>query len=254
MHLEFRTAWHGPMQRTVHVLILVACVFFAARGWEKVLRPDGSDFTIYYAAGRLALEGVDPLEAERFLYLPSFAVLMAPLTLLPYGVAAAIWQLGSLAALLWSAKECARLYVPLGEEAPAVLTWLPLLLALRLIDSNMANGQVNAFTLCLCIAALRALRTGRDARAGALIALGAATKILPGSPDCGHDSGDLRSLPGNPDAGTQLGLLRRVAVVVGPGPGALAVAAASRSGVPWTPSPRTARGERGPPGRRRKEV
>jgi len=160
-------------------LVVGACVLFAARGWRKALRPQGSDFGIYHAAARSVLEGRLPDEVEGYLYPFAFAVLIAPLGLLPLSLAAALWQLASLAALLWSALGCARLATGRARPPP----WLmgaALLCVLRLADSNLANGQVNAFTLAALVAALLALRNERELRAGAFLGLGSAVKVLPG--------------------------------------------------------------------------
>jgi hypothetical protein len=51
---------------------------------------------------------------------------------------------------------------------------------LRLADSNLGNGQVNAFTLAMLLAGLSALRERRDIAAGAWVGAATAAKILPG--------------------------------------------------------------------------
>ena len=90
-------------------LLLGLCVFFAWHGVHAGLRARGSDFTVFYRAGRAVLEGRDPSQVERFLYLPAFAVASAPLALLPYALALILWQVASLAALAWIVSACRRI-------------------------------------------------------------------------------------------------------------------------------------------------
>jgi len=159
---------------------VAACVFFAARGAWKSTRGNGSDFAIYYRAGEAVLAGTDPMTVFGFIYLPVFAVLMAPLAALPYTVAACMWQALSLAATLWCARRCAQLATPSGERVAPWLWWTPLACTLRLVDSNLGYGQVNALTFAIVLEGLVALRRRRDASAAVWFGFGAAVKLLPG--------------------------------------------------------------------------
>ncbi|MEZ5979338.1 MAG: glycosyltransferase family 87 protein [Planctomycetota bacterium] len=161
------------------VLLALVCVWFAVRGWFKATRPIGSDFTIYWDTGRALLEGRDPYTVAGNLYPPSFAVLVLPFSLAPYPVAVALWQVASLLAIAGCVWLSATLCATRGERPHPALLAVPLLVALRVVDSHLAYGQVNAFTLFMCLAGVHAARRGLEGRSGAWIALGAATKVLP---------------------------------------------------------------------------
>jgi len=167
--------WH----RTAELALLLACAFFAFKGWRASLRPEGSDFTIYWHAGRAVLEGTEPWRVTDYIYLPAFAVAIVPLAALPLPLAAAIWQLGSLGALFFAAHRCVALARRDGLEAPAWLAWVPLFCLLRLADSNLVNAQVNAFILAIALLGIDAWFRGRERRAGAWIGLAAAMKLVP---------------------------------------------------------------------------
>lgn len=160
-------------------LVAVACLFFAVRSWNKSLRPQGTDFTIYLDAGRAVLDGELPSGVEDYIYPPLFAVAFAPLALLPLSAASLLWQLLNLGLVLWCARAAARIATERGPPAPW-LYWAPLLFLLRLADSNFANGQVNIVVLTTIVIGLLALKDGREARAGVAFGLGAALKVLPG--------------------------------------------------------------------------
>jgi glycosyl transferase family 87 len=175
-----RTSRSTAVHRALALLLALLCAWFAIRGWSKAQRPDsGSDFPIYFEAGRAFLAGEDPSGVEDFLYLPAFAAFAAPFALLPYALAAALWQLLSLGAVLWSARRCAQLATPLGAPVAPWLMWAPLACVLRLVDSNLSYAQVNAFTFVLALEACASLRGGRARAAG--VWAGAATmfKLLP---------------------------------------------------------------------------
>jgi hypothetical protein len=160
-------------------LLLGLCAFFAWHGVHAGLRSVGSDFSIYYAAGEAVRAGHDPTTVERFLYLPAFAVAMAPLAWLPYSAALVVWQGGSLLALAWIVARCRLLCErELGRALPW-LDWAPLACALRLVDSNLANGQVNILVLALIVIALEAWLAARAARAGTWLGCATALKIVP---------------------------------------------------------------------------
>lgn len=165
--------------RAALALVVIACAFFAIRGWHEALRPQGSDFTIYRDAARAVVDGGSPAGVEGYIYPPLLAVLMVPLALLPLGLSAAVWQALSLALLLLAARSCARFVV--GGRPPPRLLWAPLACVLRLADSGFANGQADFVTLFLIVAALADVRRGREGRAGAWVGLAAAIKVLPGA-------------------------------------------------------------------------
>lgn len=163
----------------VRALLLGVCIFFASRGVWYGLRPEGSDFAIFWNAGRAVLEGRDPASVDRYLYLPCFAVAIAPLALLPFAAALTLWQFASLAALAWSTRVCFRMVEREGLGRSAWLAWAPLLIALRFVDSNLAYGQVNLLTFALCTASIDAWLRARELRAGTLLGSAAALKIVP---------------------------------------------------------------------------
>lgn len=174
--LAMRKAVHG----VVFALALGACAWFAIHGALAAHNSAGSDFTIYYDAGRAVLDGRDPYGVLGFIYLPFFAVCMAPLALLPYSVAVIVWQLASFVLLAWIARACVALVRADDMPAPAWLAWAPLVCVLRLADSNLANGQVNVFTLACLVLAVRAWLSRSEGRAGTWSGLASALKIVPG--------------------------------------------------------------------------
>lgn len=167
------------MHRTLRIAALLACVWFAVHGTLAAWSANGSDFTIYYQAGRALIEGREPIRVFGFIYLPFFALCMAPLALLPYKLAAVVWQTGSFAVLVWITQELVRVVRADGLRAPAWIEWAPLVCVLRLADSNFGNGQVNLFVLGIVLLGIRAWIELRPRGAGAWIGLAAALKLLP---------------------------------------------------------------------------
>ena len=161
-------------------ILLGLGIWFAARGWRDAVSAHGSDLAVYWRAARAVVEGRDPNSVDQWIYPPGAAVALAPLGLLPLPVAAAIFQVLSLAALAWCSRRAVDLVRGEGLAAPAWLAWLPALVVLRLADSNLTNGQVNHFTLALIVAALLAVQRGRAFTSGAWVGAAAAFKVVPG--------------------------------------------------------------------------
>jgi hypothetical protein len=167
------------VHHAIHVVALLVCVWFAVHGTLAAWSANGSDFTIYYDAGRALIEGREPIRVFGFIYLPFFALCMAPLALLPYELAAVVWQAGSFAVLVWITRALVRIVRADGLSAPAWLAWAPLVCVLRLADSNFGNGQVNLFVLGVVLLGIQAWIEHRPRGAGAWIGLAAALKLLP---------------------------------------------------------------------------
>ncbi|MCS7034417.1 MAG: DUF2029 domain-containing protein [Phycisphaerae bacterium] len=106
-------------RRTRCWLLLTGTLLFLGTGYSAVYRAglgprERSDFTVYWHAGQAVLQGSDIYEAQnsrgwKYMYLPVFAATISPLSLLPKPVAAGVWYLLNVAALLHLAWIAVRL-------------------------------------------------------------------------------------------------------------------------------------------------
>lgn len=113
-----------------------------------------------------------------YIYPPYCAVLVAPLTLLPYRAALALWKLANFGAYIW----CVALLLSFARPCLTAtrLKWVALLtLASPLLARTLILGQVSPLLLLAVIAFFAYLRAGKPVLAGVCLALGAATKISP---------------------------------------------------------------------------
>lgn len=159
------------------------------------------DFARYYRAGEVIASGegdrlyekmliLDRFEREHhFHYLPTFAILMAPLALLPMRVALWVWSslhvLSYVLGLVFSWRIASGVLRGRRRDdgAPARVppVWLaiPVLFTLRLFVQNLQLGQVNPIVMALALGGALAYFRGRDLLAGTLVALGASIKFTP---------------------------------------------------------------------------
>jgi hypothetical protein len=148
-------------------------------------KPIGTDFSSFYAAGSLALEGRATAAYDMaqhhtrqkqmfgagtlyygWLYPPIFLLVAAPLALMPYPLALAVWQGGTLLAFLAAVGAIAG-----GLRQPAAgRLWLLVALAFPAVFVNLGHGQNGLLTASLFGAALVAL-PARPAVAGVLFGL-----------------------------------------------------------------------------------
>lgn len=187
--------WLTPARSRAYSLILLTIYGLAALGWIAVAdglvdrngKPIGTDFSSFYAAGTLALEGhaadayapeaQHAREQQRFgaetpyyswLYPPVFFFVAAPLAVLPYAPALAVWQGLTLALYL---VVIATILAPARRRQIVVAeNWLPVAAAFPAVFINLGHGQNGFLTAALLGAALVNLPR-RPALGGVLLGL-----------------------------------------------------------------------------------
>lgn len=134
-----------------------------------------NDYAIFRASFWNLLQGRDlyalhPEQAhDVFKYSPTFAVLFAPLSLLPMSVGLLIWNLLGAMLLVYAV---ARLLPGIRANLVLLLAYLPML-------RNMQSTQSNTLVTALIILSFIALEQGARWRAALAIGIGAAIKIFP---------------------------------------------------------------------------
>ena len=187
--------WLTVSRARAYCLILLVICVLAAVIWialskglvDRTGKPIGTDFSSFYAAGSLVLEGkaaaVYDMAAHYaqqkqlfgantpyygFLYPPVFLLVTAPLALLPYPVALALWQGGTLALYLFVIAMILR-QARQESSTIAEIWWLPAA-AFPAVFLNLGHGQNGFLTAALLGAALVVLPR-KPVAAGVLIGL-----------------------------------------------------------------------------------
>jgi alpha-1,2-mannosyltransferase len=112
-----------------------------------------------------------------FTYPPFAAVIFYPLHLLPFGLVAFCWQVGTIAALYGVVRVSQRLLgVPAGEGRRIAMLWTAVATWLEPLRSTFDYGQINVI---LVLAALWAVYTTRWWLSGLLIGTAAGVKLTP---------------------------------------------------------------------------
>jgi alpha-1,2-mannosyltransferase len=187
--------WLTSARARGYSLILLAIAALAIVGWialsdgmvDRNGKPIGTDFSSFYAAGSLALEGkaasaydmaAHYLREQRlfgadtpyygWLYPPNFFLVAAPLALLPYPFALALWQ--GLTLVLYLAVSATILAQARREQAVIAKLWLPVAAAFPAVFINLGHGQNGFLSASVFGAALVALPY-RPVLAGVLFGL-----------------------------------------------------------------------------------
>jgi len=162
----------------LYIVFAIAWVGLSRDGIDRAGKPLGADFIIYYAASELALQGKlaeawDPeklsaaeraavpanTEAFPWLYPPTFALVIFPLALMPYGLAFAAFMGLTLALYLW------LIHAAFPDRRAAIVA-----LAFTGAFVNAAGGQNGFLSAALLGGGLLLLET-RPILAGALFGL-----------------------------------------------------------------------------------
>ncbi len=177
----------GPTAQLYRWAPLLLVVSIAARlAWTYVV-PNGANFVDLhvYVGGAETLEHpgalYDYVYAEQtpdfplpFTYPPFAAVVFYPLSLLPFGVVALIWQLGIFAALYGVVRISLRL---LGRtDLRPAMVWTAVGIWTEPLRSTFDYGQINVL---LVLAVLGAVQSTRWWWSGLLVGLAAGVKLTP---------------------------------------------------------------------------
>lgn len=153
---------------TVGFLLFLALTAHGANDYTG--RPLGTDFSSFYAAGRLIQHGADPYDPVAlhamqqalfgpatpyyaFAYPPFFLLLAWPLAGLPYLLSLAVWQYSSFALYLWAMTSLKRRYVP---ALPGRLFY-PAAAGFTAVFVNVTHGQNGFLTAALFAGAIASL-------------------------------------------------------------------------------------------------
>jgi arabinofuranan 3-O-arabinosyltransferase len=153
---------------------LLLALLFAARISHKM-----PDLAVYWTAAARA-RAAEPLYRAsdghyQFKYLPAFAVLTAPGASVSLQTAKAVWFAASVV-LLVALVSLSLAILPERRKAGWVLVTLTLVVMLKFYSHELVLGQMNVLFAVVVASAVVALRGGREAAAGALIALAIVVK------------------------------------------------------------------------------
>ena len=142
-------------------------------------RRHGTDLEVYWRAARRFLAALPLYPAadglRTYRYAPGAALVFAPLAPLPLPVARAAWYLAMIALVVVVLRAVASR----AGEAPGAHLLVAWLGVVRPLLEEFHYAQVNLLVLALALAAFAAEDRGRDAMAGALVALAAGLKLAP---------------------------------------------------------------------------
>ena len=164
--------------RTRLLLAVLALVSLVAVFTTRVSRKM-PDFEVYRTAGARAMLGEPLYRAEdghyQFKYLPAFALLAVPLAMLPPQAAKGAWFALS-AILIMVLLGLSLRALPALRRPPVLLLVLTFLAMAKFYAHELVLGQVNVLFAVLAVGAIVAMRDGREAAAGALLALSVVAK------------------------------------------------------------------------------
>jgi hypothetical protein len=158
--------------RTRLLLAVLAAVSLVALFTTRVSRKM-PDFEVYWTAGSRAIAGEPLYRVEdghyQFKYLPAFAVIAAPLALMPMNAAKAFWFATSALLMLVLLGLSARA-LPEPRRPIVLLLVLTFLAMAKFYAHELVLGQVNLLFAVLAVLAVVEIRRSREWTAGLLLA------------------------------------------------------------------------------------
>ena len=156
-------------KQRIRPLLVFAAVLVLAAVYIFHIRKDMTDFGVCFRGGQRIVQGETLYRAAdghlQFKYSPAAAVFFAPLALLPYEAAKAVWYVLELAFLTGILLLCCRLLPASGKRTPQVLIWT-FLIELKFLGREIELGQVNLLILFALTSMLYLLTREKETRAG----------------------------------------------------------------------------------------
>lgn len=164
--------------RTIFPPLIVAVLAITA--FQMRVRHEMVDFAVYRQAATRLTHAQPLYQAAdghyQFKYLPAFAILAVPFSMVDEEAAKMMWFALSIGALVLLVRWSVR-FVPERRRSVAVLAALTTVFMLKFYAHELILGQSNLFFAVLVVSAIGALQVDADAVAGGL--LGAAVCIKP---------------------------------------------------------------------------
>jgi len=180
------SAWWARLERGWWKAFLGAILVFSAVPLiNQLLGLSTKDYGLWYQTGLAVRQGLDIYprpETGRlfpFMYPPSAAAMLAPLSLLGPTGTLLVLVLATSASWLASIALSIRLAASPGARRHPLLAIVPSLSVIVLIYNIYLLGQPNLLLLALLLGAFACLRLGWHVGAGALVATAAAIKAFP---------------------------------------------------------------------------
>jgi hypothetical protein len=162
-----RRARHQYLIVGMAVLAVAAAVAFGFK-----IAPKMPDFEVYWRAAGRALAGEALYRPEDghwlFKYLPVFAIVIAPIALLPVQTAKAVWFFATLAALISLLQVSVSLLPRLQKPRWSLLAATVVVMG-KFYAHELTLGQSNLFLAVAAAGALLAMKRHREALAGVLL-------------------------------------------------------------------------------------
>src|SRR5262245_30878035 len=145
----------------------VLCAVLLAQTYARAQRPSGIDLTSYLLSADVLRHGGSPYLLPTpfpYVYPPTLAFLLIPLTFVPATVAMLLWFAINVAAAVWCTRAVVLAMRPdarTADVAPFLAIFFTLFFTIA--QSNLRNGQVNFVVLALAVlSALQLPRAHRE--------------------------------------------------------------------------------------------
>jgi len=133
----------------------VLCAVLLAQTYTRAMRPNGNDLTSYLLSADVVFHGGSPYLLPTpfpYVYPPTLAFLLIPLTVVPAVAAMLVWFALNVAAVVWCTRAIVLTVRP-GARAAELAPFLALFFTVffTIAQSNLRNGQVNFIVLALSV-------------------------------------------------------------------------------------------------------
>jgi len=171
-------------QITACIILLIIVFVLSLQTFNRANRTDGYDFSSYLLSSKALWEGDNPYETNSqfpYIYPLFLAVIITPLTYVPYWLANLLFLLINISGLVTIYLIITKLF---SKEFGSIINYsIPLLVVciilLDIIQNNLLNGQINIVVLLLSVFFLLYLNKEEYILSSIFLAAAIAIKLTP---------------------------------------------------------------------------
>ncbi len=176
--------FNNPIVKKIFILIfIIIAIWLLIQTHNKIYRDVDYDFISYLLSAKALLNGANPYHtgtAFPFVYPLFLAMLLIPLSILPYWLTNFLWFGISLSALLFSVYFILRMATRHKGLTQYIVPLIFLfILFFGIVQNNLLNGQVNFLVLFFCVLFLKYFQEDKNILSAFFLAAGVSIKIVP---------------------------------------------------------------------------
>ncbi len=176
----------NKVEITLLFAAIIIFILLFIQTYHSAVRENGNDFTSFLISSKTMLNGGNPYYTSNkfpYVYPLTFALLLIPLTFLPYWLSVTLWYLLNLFCLITIINFIFKLIVKtklnVQNQGKIYFFLILSIILFNIIQNNLMNGQVNIVVLALVIMFFKYNLKSREITSALFLSAAISIKLVP---------------------------------------------------------------------------